>query len=121
MAQRGRGHGREPGAGGLPADVDPAGAGAVRMIVGQAQRHGLAAAGRFLMFRVRISDRPGELMRLLTDLAETGVNVLNVNHDRASESLGVRQVDIDMQVATRGPQHRDEVKGRLVELGYEFI
>ena len=84
-------------------------------------RHGLAAAGRFLMFRVRISDRPGELMRLLTDLAETGVNVLNVNHDRASESLGVRQVDIDMQVATRGPQHRDEVKGRLVELGYEFI
>jgi threonine dehydratase len=84
-------------------------------------RQGLAAAGRFLMFRVRISDRPGELMRLLTDLAEMQVNVLNVNHDRASESLGVRQVDVDMQVATRGPQHRAEVKTRLVELGYELI
>jgi threonine dehydratase len=84
-------------------------------------RHGLAAAGRFLMFRVRISDRPGELMRLLTDLAEMQVNVLNVNHDRASESLGVRQVDVDMQVATRGPQHRAEVKTQLVELGYELI
>ncbi|GAA3514792.1 threonine ammonia-lyase [Aeromicrobium panaciterrae] len=83
-------------------------------------RHGLAAAGRFLMFRVRISDRPGELMRLLSDLAEMQVNVLNVNHDRASESLGVRQVDVDMQVATRGPQHRAEVRKRLTELGYEF-
>jgi threonine dehydratase len=84
-------------------------------------RHGLAAAGRFLTFRVRISDQPGELMRLLTDLAEMKVNVLNVNHDRQSESLGVRQVDIDMQVATRGPQQRAEVKTRLVDLGYQLI
>ncbi|MGA8987287.1 threonine ammonia-lyase [Aeromicrobium sp.] len=84
-------------------------------------RHGLAAAGRFLLFRARISDRPGALMGLLTDLAEMQVNVLNVNHDRASDTLGVRQVDVDMQVATRGPQHRAEVRNRLIELGYELV
>jgi len=84
-------------------------------------RHGLAAAGRFLLFRARISDRPGELMRLLTDLAEMQVNVLNVNHDRASETLGVGQVDVDVQVATRGPQHRSEIRDRLLELGYELV
>lgn len=84
-------------------------------------RHGLAAAGRFFLFRARISDRPGELMRLLTDLAEMQVNVLNVNHDRASEALAVRQVDVDIQVATRGPQHRAEVRERLIELGYELV
>lgn len=84
-------------------------------------RHGLAAAGRFLLFRARISDRPGELMRLLTDLAEMQVNVLNVNHDRASETLGVGQVDVDVQVATRGPQHRDEVRQHLIALGYELV
>lgn len=84
-------------------------------------RHGLAAAGRFLRFRVRISDRPGELMRLLSDLAAMQVNVLSVNHDRASESLRVRQVDVDIQVATRGPQDRDDVHARLLELGYELI
>jgi threonine dehydratase len=84
-------------------------------------RHGLAAAGRFLLFRARIPDRPGELMRLLTDLADMQVNVLNVNHDRASETLGVGQVDVDVQVATRGPQHRSEVRDRLVELGYELV
>ncbi|MEJ7633895.1 threonine ammonia-lyase [Aeromicrobium sp.] len=84
-------------------------------------RHGLAAGGRFLLFRARISDRPGELMRLLTDLAEMQVNVLNVNHDRASETLGVRQVDVDVQVATRGSAHCAEVRARLVELGYELV
>ncbi|MET0449873.1 MAG: threonine ammonia-lyase [Aeromicrobium sp.] len=84
-------------------------------------RHGLAAAGRFLSFRARISDRPGALMRLLTDLAAMQVNVLTVNHDRNSETLGVRQVDVDVQVATRGPQDRDDVRSRLRDLGYELV
>jgi threonine dehydratase len=84
-------------------------------------RHGLAAAGRFLGFRARISDRPGELMRLLSDLAAMQVNVLTVNHDRNSDSLGVRQVDVDVQVATRGPLERAEVPTRLRALGYELL
>ncbi|MBK5216675.1 MAG: threonine ammonia-lyase [Propionibacteriales bacterium] len=91
------------------------------LVLLQVIRHGLASAGRFLMFRVRISDRPGELMRLLTDLAAMQVNVLNVAHERASESLGVDQVEVAMQVATRGSQHRAEVNSKLVELGYDLI
>jgi len=84
-------------------------------------RHGLASAGRFMMFRVRISDRPGELMRLLAELARNDVNVLNVNHDRASEALGVRQVEVALQVATRGPDHRENLRQRLTELGYDLL
>ena len=84
-------------------------------------RQGLAAAGRFLTFRCRISDRPGALMALLTDLANMQVNVLNVNHDRSSETLGARQVDVDMQVATRGEQDKTAIRNRLVELGYQLV
>ncbi|WP_235502038.1 threonine ammonia-lyase [Aeromicrobium sp. Root472D3] len=84
-------------------------------------RHGLVAAGRFLSFRARISDRPGELMRLLGDLAAMQVNVLDVNHDRASESLPVRQVDVDIRVATRGPQDRADVITQLTQLGYQLL
>ena len=83
-------------------------------------RHGLAVSGRFLMFRVRIGDRPGNLMRLLTDLAGMQLNVLNVTHDRASESLGIGKVEVAMQVATRGADHREEVKTKLAELGYDI-
>lgn len=84
-------------------------------------RHGLASGGRFMMFRVRISDRPGELMRLLTELAAMDVNVLNINHDRGSEYLGVRQVEVALQVATRGDDHRRQVRTRLEGLGYELV
>ncbi len=83
-------------------------------------RHGLSAAGRFLHLRVRFSDRPGELMRLLSDLAELGVNVLDVAHDRSAESLGVREVEVAVECATRGPDHRDEVLERLVSLGHRL-
>lgn len=84
-------------------------------------RHGLVAAGRFIHVRVRITDRPGELMRLLADLASLQVNVLNVTHDRSAESLGVREVDVSIEGATRGPDHRTDVRRRLLELGHALI
>jgi len=84
-------------------------------------RHGLAAGGRFLKLKVRIPDRPGNLMHLLADLASLQVNVINVGHDRASETLVINQVDVDIEVATRGPAHRAEVEQRLVALGYQLV
>jgi threonine dehydratase len=84
-------------------------------------RHGLVAAGRFIHLRVRISDRPGGLMRLLVDLANLQVNVINVTHDRSGEGIGVRQVDVVIEGATRGAEHRSEVARRLLELGHDVI
>ena len=84
-------------------------------------RHGLVAAGRFIHLRVRISDRPGGLMTLLTDLANLQVNVINVTHDRSMEGIGVRQVDVEIEGATRGPDHRAEVTRQLLEIGHAVI
>ena len=84
-------------------------------------RHGLVAAGRFIHLRVRITDRPGGLMRLLADLAKLQVNVINVTHDRSMEGIGVREVDVEIEGATRGPDHRTEVQRRLLEIGHAVI
>ena len=84
-------------------------------------RHGLVAADRFIHLRVRIDDRPGGLMRLLTDLAALQVNVINVTHDRSAEKLGVREVDVAIEGATRGPDHRAEVSRRLQEIGHRVL
>jgi threonine dehydratase len=84
-------------------------------------RHGLSAAGRFMQLRVRFSDRPGELMRLLTDLADLQVNVLEVAHDRSADDLGVREVEVAVQVATRGPDHAASALQRLTELGHRLV
>jgi threonine dehydratase len=72
-------------------------------------RHGLAADGRFLSFRVSIPDRPGSLATLLGRLAAAGANVLDVVHERTRAQLHVDEVDVVLVVETRGAEHRDAV------------
>ena len=82
-------------------------------------RHGLTRAGRFLVFRTRISDRPGALAALLTRIAERRVNVVSVDHHREGIDLPVTGTEVSVTVATRDEEHCAEVLGFLAEWGYE--
>ena len=81
-------------------------------------RHGMAAAGRYLSFTARIPDLPGGLATLLNELAGVEANVLDVVHERTSATLHLDEVEVAMQVETRGPQHAERVLSRLRECGY---
>jgi len=125
--------------------VEPAGAAAVAALLDQPQayeppivavlsggnvdpllllrvlRHGLAASGRYLFFRLRIPDRPGALARLLAELAETDANVLEVEHLRTNPRLHVDEVEVSIQLETRGRAHSDQVLARLRAAGYTVV
>lgn len=92
-------------------NVDP-------LLLAKLIRHGLASAGRYLNLSVRIPDRPGGLAKLLAELAEQGANVLDVVHERTSGSLSLDEVEVHVQVETRGPEHAEAVLARLREHGY---
>jgi threonine dehydratase len=81
-------------------------------------RHGMIAAGRYLSFHLRIPDRPGELAHLLGQLAESGVNVLDVEHLRTGPMLHLDEVEVSLQLETRGSDHCDAVLARLRKAGY---
>jgi threonine dehydratase len=81
-------------------------------------RHGLAAAGRYLSFHARIDDRPGALAALLHTLADAGANVLDVVHERTGPTLHVDEVEVALQVETRGPEHSEELLAMLRSRGY---
>jgi threonine dehydratase len=81
-------------------------------------RHGLASAGRYLQMHVRVADRPGALAGLLAELATTGGNVMHVSHVRTAVGLGVDEVEIEVQVETRGPKHCADVVAHLTGAGY---
>lgn len=81
-------------------------------------RHGLASAGRYLQMRVRVADRPGALAALLAELAATGGNVMHLSHVRTAVDLAVDEVEVEVQVETRGPAHCTEVVGRLTAAGF---
>lgn len=92
-------------------NVDP-------LLLGKLIRHGMASGGRYLNIRVRIPDRPGGLARLLTELAEQGANVLEVVHERTSVTLSIDEVEVHLQLETRGPDHAESVLARLRDHGY---
>ena len=81
-------------------------------------RHGLVAAGRFLSLQVRIPDRPGELARLLGVLGDSGVNVLDVEHSRTGQGLHVDEVEVSLQLETRGREHAAAVLEHLAAASY---
>jgi threonine dehydratase len=81
-------------------------------------RHGLAVAGRFLVLRTRVPDRPGELARLLTLLADERVNVVEVEHQREGAGLPVAETGVELTLLTRDPEHCDEIVETMQRLGY---
>lgn len=91
------------------------------LVLSRVLQHGLAAAGRFLQFKVRVGDTPGHLARLLAAVASLGANVLSVAHTRTDASRGLDEVDIAVEIETRGPEHCQSVLAALREAGYRVL
>lgn len=84
-------------------------------------RHGMVAAGRYLQLRVRVPDTPGFLAALLSHLAEKHANVLEVEHVRTGPQLLVDEVEIILQIETRGFEHQEQLQDLLKEKGYRIL
>jgi threonine ammonia-lyase medium form len=84
-------------------------------------RSGLAAAGRYLQFRVRVPDSPGSLAELLADLADADANVLEIGHVRTGATLAVDEVEIAVQLETKGSAHCEELLAALRDKGYSIV
>ena len=81
--------------------------------------HGLAASGRYLTLRIMLPDRPGQLARISELLAEATANVIEVLHTRHGAGLRISEVELDVSVETRGPEHRQHVVDTLRAAGYD--
>ena len=70
---------------------------------------GMFEEGRYLMLRTRVIDRPGELAALMGILGDAGANIVAVEHHRLGTRLGVQEVEVALEIETRGPQHIRDV------------
>jgi threonine dehydratase len=80
---------------------------------------GLVQDGRLANLRVRVKDRPGALAALTARLAETGANVLRLDHNRAMADLWVTEAEINLTLELRGREHVEQVIASLRAEGYE--
>jgi len=79
--------------------------------------NGLVADGRLCRFTARISDRPGSLARLTKLLAETGVSVRDIEHDRMFSGLDVTAVQVICTVETNDRAHIEQLRATLARAG----
>jgi threonine dehydratase len=80
--------------------------------------HGLAAAGRYFVIHTLLTDRPGELMRLLEIISEMRINVIDVRHQRISSRLPIMQREETLTLETRDRAQCEQLLLRLREAGY---
>lgn len=81
-------------------------------------RHGMAASGRYMTMKVRILDSPGMLAEILLAVQQARANIVEVDHNRMDPSLGVDEVEVHIQVETRGREHAQEVLASLTGQGF---
>ena len=84
-------------------------------------RTGLATAGRFLMVQVRLTDQPGSLAKLLACVADLGSNIIQTSHTRMNPALAISEVDVEVELETRGFEHREQILAQIVAQGFEIV
>jgi threonine dehydratase len=87
-------------------NVDP-------LLLNRIIQSGMFEEGRYVMLRTRVIDRPGGLAALLGIVAGAGANIVAVEHHRLGTRLGVQEVEVALELETRGSQHIEDVKATL--------
>jgi threonine dehydratase len=81
-------------------------------------RHGLTLAGRYLVMRTRMVDRPGELIKLLQLVSQQRANIVQIEHRREGVTLELGDTGVDLTVVTRNEAHCQQVIATIEADGF---
>ena len=82
---------------------------------------GMVRAGRLARLRVSARDVPGTLATITATVAAAGANINEVHHQRAFTTLAAQNVEVELVIQTRGPQHIQDVLGALLQAGLTAV
>ncbi len=93
-------------------NVDPS-------LIDRILQFGLGAAGRHLRIRTKLTDRPGNLARLTSLIAEQGANIFEVVHHRLGSTPSINVVDLELTLEVRDREHGQALLSALRQASYE--
>jgi threonine dehydratase len=79
---------------------------------------GLVTRGRLMKFRTVMPDIPGSLQKFSTIVAESGANIIMVQHDRLHTNLQLGEAILHVACEVSGFDHAKEVIAQLEKNGY---
>jgi threonine dehydratase len=81
-------------------------------------RHGMTVEGRYLAMRTRLTDRPGELIRVCELVAAERGNIVQIEHRREGVHLEVGDVGLDLTVVMRNEEHCQRLIAAMEASGF---
>ncbi|MXP10162.1 threonine ammonia-lyase [Pseudoblastomonas halimionae] len=79
----------------------------------------LVRKGRFARLRIMLTDRPGELFRVMKLVAEANVNIIDVIHHRVFTALPAKDSMTDVECEARDREQLDGLIQRLRDEGFK--
>ena len=80
---------------------------------------GLLRSWRKVFFSTIIPDQPGELVKLLSIIAETNANVLSVKHERSQHGVGIGYTAVSFELETANEKHVEHLMELLRDQHYQ--
>ncbi|XP_071953535.1 L-threonine ammonia-lyase-like [Antedon mediterranea] len=84
-------------------------------VLGRCLERGLAADGRLCKFVVTVSDRPGGIAELTKLIADLGVSIKDIHHERAWLKNAIFNVQVMCVVETRDQEHATQLHQLLLD------
>jgi threonine dehydratase len=80
--------------------------------------HVMVRQGRYMIVKLTVQDRPGGIATLLSHVAQSGANVIEIFHRRALWLAPLGRVGIELILEVRDTQHGSDVMKHLEKAGY---
>jgi len=82
-------------------------------------QHGLINRGRIFTFSVQLPDRPGELLRVASILAQQNGNVIKLEHNQFVNINRQSGVELKVTLEAFGHEHKERILQELKNAGYD--
>ena len=82
---------------------------------------GMIKTGRIVEVQTKVSDKPGQLNRLLQLIAENGANIMSIVHKREDKAADVNTCVVSLVLETRNAEHVKKLHDSMIAAGYELL
>ncbi len=79
---------------------------------------GMVRTDRISSLRLEVRDLPGQLAPIVSALAESGANIIEIDHRRLFDPISARSTNVDVVIETRDAGHRAAVVATLEAMGH---
>lgn len=90
-------------------------------ILSKVVHRGLVMSGRNTKFRLVLTDKPGQLAKVVNLIGDSGANIIKIEHNESEEHMEINCKIVKFVIETRDAEHIKEIKNKIVASGINIV